>query len=581
MDKAGTRERAPTSAASKGRTLAARVALLISILGMLAICGVFVWVTLTTPSDGALVANGVYAWRPDGVAVAELDPQPHGLQTGDIVVAIDGRSLESWSHTLFQPGAAPFHASFGQRVTYTVIRGHQRLNIAVQLGAYPLGAVLRRSWGMLTFLLVFELVGLFVYLRRPAEGAAAALFFSASCFLAASAWLFGLQIINLAGGAAFWLYNASAMGEYLLFWSSLLHFSLTFPRPTALIRARPRLIPLMYALPCGVYLGYLGVTRAVESSALSWIGLWDAGNAYIGTICVALAVTVIAITYRTQADAMTRLKIRWVVFASVISGGGTIFLWFIPWDVFGYRIISANGLGLLLLPFPAALAIAILRYRLFDIDVIINRTLVYGTLTVALAGVYAACVIGLQALAQAVVGQVAIGAKLGHGAFVASPVALVGSTVAIAILFQPLRSSIQTFIDRRFYRSRYDAARLLEAFGATIATEFDLAQLCQRLVAIVEETMQPTSVTLWLRAHDDPADASGAHLWEQAARLDSAAPPLTADDRWAVPATGAALEARETRETRETRAVVGVGAVAGAQTSLVASASGTGNEGTP
>ena len=147
---------------------------------------------------------------------------------------------------------------------------------------------------------------------------------------------------------------------------------------------------------------------------------------------------------------------------------------------------------------PVAIGFAVLKYRLYDIDIIINRTLVYGSLTVMLALVYLGGVTATQALFQTFTGQEEL-----------PQLAIVVSTLVIAALFNPLRHRVQSFIDRRFYRRKYDARKTLEGFSARLRNETDLDGLNAELVTVVRETMQPEHVSLWLRP-DTPLKAEKA-----------------------------------------------------------------------
>jgi hypothetical protein len=176
-----------------------------------------------------------------------------------------------------------------------------------------------------------------------------------------------------------------------------------------------------------------------------------------------------------------RQQIKWLVYAASVVVVGALGL-FLPSPSSFFWAVTLLGLAAM----PVAVGIAILRYRLYEIDLIINRTLVYGPLTAMLVLFYLGGVVSLQYAFRALTGQ-------------ESQLGIVASTLAIAALFNPLRRWLQAFVDRRFYRRKYDARKTLEAFAAKLRDETDLEALNNELVEVVRETMQPAHVSLWLR----------------------------------------------------------------------------------
>jgi uncharacterized membrane protein YhdT len=194
-----------------------------------------------------------------------------------------------------------------------------------------------------------------------------------------------------------------------------------------------------------------------------------------------------------RATGVERQQIKWVAYAVAATISGIILAYMVPAMIDTPLWFERAGFALNIAVTPAipiAMEIAILRYGLYDIDLIINRTLVYGSLTALLALVYFGGVAATQTLFRALTGQEEEQQP---------QLAIVVSTLVIAALFNPLRRRIQSFIDRLFYRRKYDATKTLEAFSAKLRDETDLDALNAALVGVVKETMQPAHVSLWLR----------------------------------------------------------------------------------
>ncbi|MBA3422935.1 MAG: hypothetical protein H0U04_00030 [Rubrobacter sp.] len=210
---------------------------------------------------------------------------------------------------------------------------------------------------------------------------------------------------------------------------------------------------------------------------------------------IVLSALSLVVRYR-QAGGVERQQLKWFALAAVLAAA------YIVGELLSLDRQLGGTLWALLdvttsMAVYVAIGVAIMRYRLYNIDLILNRALVYGPLTAMLALVYVGGVVGLQAVLRVLTGQ-------------ESTLAVVASTLVIAALFNPLRRRVQGFVDRRFYRRKYDAAKTLEAFGSRLREETDLDTLGDDLVRVARRAVQPAHVSLWLRLDPGPEVRSPA-----------------------------------------------------------------------
>ena len=370
----------------------------------------------------------------------------------------------------------------------------------------PYGGAVYAVLGLAT-LLTFSVVGAIVASRQPRN---------------TIGWIFcsvGLVegLDRLARGyAEFWLvsgWGSSSLGETAAWFATWLWIPLSGFSTTYLLLLFPngRLPSPRWRLVA--WLAGLGIIGGVVGYALQAGPLGDfpmVANPYglnspvVRVVQVAAAVVILSamvasaisvIIRARRAGRVERQQIKWLAYGGAllvgtIFVGGLISVWSVAVGIVAIRIA--------LLGLPVFTGIAIVRYRLYEIDLIINRTLVYSVLTGTLAVVYFGGVATTQAIFRILTGQDQ-----------QPQLAVVISTLVIAALFNPLRRRIQGFIDRRFYRRKYDARKTLEAFSAKLRDETDLDALSDDLVGVVRETMQPAHVSLWLRPDSRPSRSEG------------------------------------------------------------------------
>jgi hypothetical protein len=261
------------------------------------------------------------------------------------------------------------------------------------------------------------------------------------------------------------------------------------------------LIPVVFVFVPGPLEGHPGVRNPFGLEQYPWLKGVATFGVLLLPLCILVSAASLVLRYR-RSGAEVREQIKWLAFAASVVGvtylsAVIVGMFFVP-DLFSSQepqnLVYALIPNLLLMTYagiPLSIGFAVLKYRLYDIDIIINRALVYGPLTVSLAAVYFGGVVGTQAAFRTLTGQEQ-----------QPQLAVVVSTLAIAALFNPLRRRIQYFIDRRFYRRKYDAARIMAAYGTRLRDEVDLKALSDDLLEVVRETVQPAHASLWLRTPD-------------------------------------------------------------------------------
>jgi hypothetical protein len=436
----------------------------------------------TLPTDGWRVNEA--SDQPGENYVKDLMSIPSGLQLGDRAAALNGFPTDWLNVDPSLQGAW----QVGATIDYTVIRNGEEIHLPVTLGRWQfqkwLLTILHDPIGLLGllpgyFLLILSFI---VFLRRPGNLAARALLllfavFQVNDLLGASilptSWP---EIIDPVANTASILVGLVILSVLMPY--AFIRFALVFPHPKPILQRFPWLTHVSLAVGAGI-----AIFTLRNGSPLGWFWLM---------LSLVITITIMVHNAFTMRDAVSQAQLRWGL-GGLIFGIGLLSLSLIAstadlirldpkaFEDFFNLVTAVSGIVM-----GICLTIAITRYRLFDIDILIRKTLVYSLLTGLLGLVFFGAITLLQSLFSSISKE-------------QSAISIVLSTLTIAALFNPLRKRIQDFIDRRFYRQKYDAEQALAEFAEAARSETDLEQLCAHLTGTVQTTLQPGQVSLWLK----------------------------------------------------------------------------------
>jgi signal transduction histidine kinase len=450
-------------------------------VAMLAVAAVAVGFRSVEPSDGTRANYVTSSLSGDGLVVSRIPGVETPLRTGDQVRAIDGVPLEVW----IRGGGRVLEPASGETIRYGISRDGTALDLGVVLVAYPVIATLVDSWGTLSFCVVMLVVAAYVFARRPREEPTAALLLLGSGLLGSTVpWVLGFGALDVVDGTSFWLWMLASFGSYAVFWTGALHFALVFPRRLGVLDRLPGGALTLYL----IWPGFIGAWIAGATLATGSL-LEGIGSATTVQLVLVLATTLammglVVVQYRTAREPAMREQVRWIAWGGGISTVFSAALWFGPELTAGGPILPWNAAGISGMAFPVAIAIAVRRHRLFDIDVVINRTLVYGGLTVAVVTLYGVSVTLLSSFLR------------GEGDLAASLLA----TGVAALAALPVRDHLQRAVDRLMYGDRHDPYRAISRLGERLGQSLTTEEVLPTVVATVAAALRLPYVAIELRA---------------------------------------------------------------------------------
>jgi signal transduction histidine kinase len=430
-------------------------------------------VHLATPSDGGRVSFYGDAWTSEGIRIDPIDAPAAGLQAGDVVQAIGGRSMDAWLRDAGDASTA--RPESAGPIPYRIARDAATLEPAVTWAAPGFGATLLDGWSIAVFVASAFVLAAYVFARRPDEPAATAIVvFTAGAAGSTVPWFVGATTSDVVRGTPFLLHALITGPLYMLTWPAGIHLALTLPGTLPAVARRRWLVPAIYAICLAAY-GALTLAAAASSpDATTFVGTWPATQVAIVVPAIGASLAIFVWRYLRPMDPVARARIRLATLGLVSSSVLGLVLFMGPTLLFGKPLIPAAAIGLIALPVPVGLAAAILHDRLFDIDAAINRTLVYGGMSLGVLVAYAVAVAGLTLLA---------GHDPGYGG------SLLATGIA-ALVALPLRDRLQRAVNRLMYGQRDEPWRAMQRLGARLEWAADPERAYPAIVETVADALR-------------------------------------------------------------------------------------------
>lgn len=487
------------------------MALSVVIVGLALVAGFFV-LRANTPSDGArmIITNDV--WGDAGVVITPWESVLGVEQSSVEVLTVNGVRVSDLAQAAMtgQPNAIQADYVMGKEVQYVARRAarDQPANASAGSVGRPQGmlvqAMLRRFpfdvWFAQNWLLIAATVGCLViagivFIRHPSDRTTRAMvLWVPGLFASQIMYSLGVQIGDFVFPLNLWWFMVTASLGYILVLVALLRFAFEFTRPPERVAMALRssgAIVASYVVPYAFFFGFLIWQWLADPNALRWFGKWRTATGLIAVASISLSLLVAAWSYVKTNDFATRQKIRWIVYAGGVVGLVNVLLNSLPALLIRRPIASLTTLSVLFFIFQLAIAYAILRYGYLDVDLFINRTLVAGLMSAALALAYFAMLIVAQVLFERV-----IPSRQGR-----TDVVIVITTLIGIALFNPVRAMAQRLVDRVFFRQKYEAARLITAFTSALRDDAyaDMDRLTSDLLMVTRDVARSTQTGLWLR----------------------------------------------------------------------------------